>query len=106
MDKKGISVTKMLTGFSTAEKQAAKDHISLADELKKMAAEIDAMPSKAEKDAKAFELFGSRNWTQAKVALDDYFSILNQLPDAFYASSSSLDTFLASNASLENKLKR
>ena len=103
MDKKGISVTKMLTGFSTAEKQATKDHISFGDELKKIATQIEAMPSQADRAEKAFSIFGTRNWTQALAVLQDYLNVVNSVPGAFDASTGSLDAFLSSSASLENK---
>lgn len=101
--KMGEPGRQAMTGLATAMKEFGKEGLSFGDGMQLAGEKLKQLGDTAEGQDLAEKLFGTRNWIVAKQAVQDYLSIVQQGPNAFAASSSSVDEFIEHTRTLQNE---
>jgi hypothetical protein len=92
-----------MTGMTSAMKEFGKEGLTFSEGMKLTGQRLKDLGDTAEGQDLAEKLFGTRNWIVAKNAVQDYLNIVQQGPDAFNASASSLDDFIVRTRTLQNE---
>ena len=103
---KSLPLNKVLTGFSTAEKVFAEKNMDFKSGLVETAKELQHFKDIGDqKDYQklAETVFGPRNWTIAQAAIQQLLDVLGRAPNAFDATSGSVDDLTQHTQTLGNK---
>jgi hypothetical protein len=101
--KMGAGGRNVMSGLQTLMKEAGKEGISFGEGMKLAGQRLKELGDTAEGQELAEKLFGTRRWATAMQAVQDYVDVVAKGPDAFNASSDSLDQFLQQTQTLQNK---
>lgn len=101
--KMGEPGRQAMTGMTSAMKEFKAEGISFGDGMKLAGETLKQLGDTAEGQGLAEKLFGTRNWIVAKNAVEDYMNVVAQGPNAFNASSASVDDFIQRTRILQNE---
>lgn len=101
--KMGAGGRNVMTGLQTAMKEFGKEGLSFGDGMQLAGQRLKELGDTAEGQDLAEKLFGTRRWATAMTAVQDYVDVVNTAPGAFDSNTASLDNFISSTETLENK---
>lgn len=101
--KMGAPGRQAMGGLATAMKDFTKEGVGFSEGMKEAGKQLEELGDTAAGQDLAEKLFGTRNWIVAKAAVQDYMEVVNQGPNAFGASSESLDEFIEHTRTLSNE---
>ena len=103
ISKTGVPANTVITSMASIMKEAKKEGLDFKDGMKAAGDQLKALGDTAAGQDLAETLFGTRRWAVAIQAVQSYTDVVRQGPDAFNASSSSIDDFLQRTEDLGNK---
>lgn len=101
--KMGAAGRPVMMGLQAAMKEFGKEGLSFGEGMQLAGQRLKELGDTAAGQDLAETLFGTRRWTVAMKAVQDYVDVMGAAPATFDASTQSLEQFLASTETMENK---